>query len=202
MYILFCIHISICILHIKYYCIVNEDTNREAFYWVTNCNILQEGGSSNGNLCTALTEDELNVEGGLQGYFVDGTDKQFTRYMFNESYAIKTEVQPIPYIGAEGFSCSGRDWYKQGMQCTDPAKVLCPIYFQGTSGLGTFQLYGDKSQGIVVSQDIATWQLCECMEGLSCDAEIVSSASGMIWGSLFGWSLLLSMTVFGYGTMH
>ena len=181
---------------------MNKDANREAFFWVINCDVLNaEDGSGNSNLCDGITDDERSaVEGGLQGYFVDGTDKQFIRYLFNETHAIKTEVQPIGYIGVEGYSCSGRDWYQQGMQCTDPAKVLCPIYFQGTSGLGTFQLYGDKSQGIVVSQDIATRQLCECVEDLDCDAGVVSSANSVLWRSpiiIFGWSFLLGIVMLG-----
>ena len=67
-------------------------------------------------------------------------------------------------------SCSARPWYQMGTTCEDPAKVLCPTFFQGTEGLGTFQVYGDPSAGVVVSQDVATWQLCQCLDDLSCDA--------------------------------
>ena len=120
------------------------------------------GGSGNANLCGGLTDDEQSI--GQQGYFVDGLEKQFIRYVFNDTHAIETDMQPIPYIGEEGFSCSGRDWYQQGLKCTDPAKVLCPLYFQGTTGLGTFQAYGDKKESVVVAQDIATWQVRDLIE--------------------------------------
>ena len=94
---------------------MNKDANREAFFWVINCDVLNaEDGSGNSNLCDGITDERSAVEGGLQGYFVDGTDKQFIRYLFNETHVIKTEVQPIGYIGVEGYSCSGRDWYQQG----------------------------------------------------------------------------------------
>lgn len=181
-----------------YYCVVNDDTNREAFYWIINCDVLMGGGSGNANLCGGLTDDEQSI--GQQGYFVDGLEKQFIRYVFNDTHAIETDMQPIPYIGEEGFSCSGRDWYQQGLKCTDPAKVLCPLYFQGTTGLGTFQAYGDKKESVVVAQDIATWQLCQCMEDLSCDADTSTSSASILRGThiIFGWFLLISIMVISW----
>jgi len=207
-----------------YYCVVNDDTNREAFYWIINCDVLMEGGSGNANLCSGLTDEEQSI--GQQGYFVDGLEKQFIRYVFNDTHAIETEVQPIPYIGEAGFSCSGRDWYQQGMKCTDPAKVLCPLYFQGTTGLGTFQAYGDMKESVVVAQDIATWQvrdlidwrygiksfnfvccthckslvhiikqLCQCMEDLSCDADTSTSSASILRGTRIVFGWSLLMSI-------
>ena len=116
-----------------------------------------------------LSEDELNI--GPVGFVVDPYRTGsfgFRRYVFNETLAVPTSVQLIET--ATGFSCSARPWYQMGTMCEDPIKVLCPTFFQGTEGLGTFQVYGDASTGVVVSQDIATWQLCQCLDDLSCDA--------------------------------
>ena len=156
-----------------YYCVTSsdgdntgDDSAKEAFYWVLNCDVLR--ASANAGLCQDLSIEEMNV--GPVGFVVDpvltGSDG-FIRYVFNETTAVPTEVQPI--ADATGFSCSSRPWYQMGTQCVDPAKVLCPTRFQGTEGLGTFQVFGNISEGVVVAQDIATWQLCQCLDDLSCD---------------------------------
>ena len=176
-----------------YYCVYDKDTNEDSFYWVQNCNVLLEGASGNENLCKGLTDIEAKV--GTIGYVVDAaltgtTDKEFIRYVFNETHAVKTEVQPIE--GATGFSCSGRPWYQNAMTCENPAKVLCPTYFQGTDGLGTFQVFGDKSKGVVVAQDLPTWNLCQCVIDLPCDSP---SAGNRYQISLlaFGCSIAISI---------
>ena len=176
-----------------YYCVYDEDTNEDSFYWVQNCNVILEGASGNQGLCGEITDVEASV--GPIGYVVDAaltgtTDKEFIRYVFNETHAVKTEVQPIE--GATGFSCSGRPWYQNAMTCENPAKVLCPTYFQGTDGLGTFQVFGDKSKGVVVAQDLPTWNLCQCVIDLPCDSP---SAGNRYQISLlaFGCSIAISI---------
>lgn len=157
-----------------YYCVTsgngentgNDDGAKEAFYWVLNCDVLR--ASANAGLCQDLSDEEVNV--GPVGFIVDPAltgSGGFIRYVFNETTAVRTEAQPI--ADATGFSCSARPWYQMGTQCVDPAKVLCPTRFQGTQGLGTFQVYGDTAEGVVVAQDVATWQLCRCLDDLSCD---------------------------------
>eukprot|EP00563_Minutocellus_polymorphus_P006275 CAMPEP_0181045824 /NCGR_PEP_ID=MMETSP1070-20121207/14017_1 /TAXON_ID=265543 /ORGANISM="Minutocellus polymorphus, Strain NH13" /LENGTH=362 /DNA_ID=CAMNT_0023124385 /DNA_START=154 /DNA_END=1239 /DNA_ORIENTATION=- len=163
-----------------YYCVTaptDEDESipvAEAFYWVVNCNILMLGLSGNAVLCEDLTEEELGT-GPTIGFVVDPHrtgSGGFLRYaLFNESVALPTAVQPIE--GATGFSCSARPWYEMGTTCEGPAKVLCPTAFEGTKGLGTFQVYGNASEGVVVSQDVATWQLCQCLDDLDCTASHV-----------------------------
>lgn len=155
-----------------YYCVTSGDGDntgdeaKEAFYWILNCDVLRT--SANAGLCQDLSVEEMNV--GPIGFVVDpvltGSDG-FIRYVFNETTSVRTEVQPI--ADATGFSCSSRPWYQMGTQCVDPAKVLCPTRFQGTEGLSTFQVYGNTTEGVVVAQDIATWQLCQCLDDLSCD---------------------------------
>ena len=161
-----------------YYCVADEETNDDAFYWVQNCNILLVGASGNQYLCQGLTDDEAAV--GFVGFVVDdkltgSTDKVFVRCAFNSTDAIRTEVQPIE--GSTSFSCSSRPWYERedSKRCVDPASVLCPTSFVGSTGMGTFQVYGDHDVA-VVAQDITTWQLCQCLDDLECEAE--TSAGG------------------------
>lgn len=154
-----------------YYCVFDNNTEAESFFWVQNCDVLADSGSGNQVLCEDLTEAEAGV--GTIGYVVDkvftGTSVNvFMRYVFNETHAFQTTVQPLTNQET-GFSCSGRPWFQTAMQCSDPAKVLCPTDFEGTTGLGTFQVYGDSATGVVASQDIPTWQLCQCLDDLSCD---------------------------------
>ena len=184
-----------------YFCVYDKDTNKDSFYWVQNCNVLLEGASGNENLCKGLTDIEAKV--GTIGYVVDAaltgtTDKEFIRYVFNETHAVKTEVQPID--GATEFSCSDRPWYQKAMTCSNPAKVLCPTIttFQGTSGSGTFQLYGDKSKGVVVAQDVAFWNLCQCLDDLTCDT---SSDASRYQTSLLAYGYSLGITAIILGAM-
>ena len=177
----------------------DKDTNEDSFYWVQNCNVLLEGASENENLCKGLTDLEAKV--GTIGYVVDAaltgtTDKEFIRYVFNETHAVKTEVQPID--GATEFSCSDRPWYQKAITCSNPAKVLCPTTFQGTSGYGTFQLYGDKSKGVVVAQDVAFWNLCQCLDNLTCDT---SSDASRYQTSLLAYGYSLGITAIILGAM-
>ncbi|KAL9184306.1 hypothetical protein ACHAXT_002392 [Thalassiosira profunda] len=165
-----------------YYCVQDKATNADAFYWVKNCDVLSEGASGNAGLCEGLTDDELGM--GTIGYVVDDVltgwpGGVFVRYVFNETHALPTADQPLlPFATiaeaeaaepSEGFRCTGRPWYQQSMRCADPAKVLCPTYFQGTEGLGTFQTYGNRTRGVVAAQDIPGWQLCECLKDMTCD---------------------------------
>ena len=157
-----------------YYCITDDTTTfSESFFWVINVDVLAEGLSGNEGLAGDLTEEE-SAMAGSQGYVVDDaltgeSGGVFVRYVFNETHALKTEVQPIE--GATGFSCSGRPWYQNATLCEDPATLLCPSTFQGTEGLGTFQVYGSQETGVGVSQDVPSWQLCECLDDLECSAD-------------------------------
>lgn len=180
-----------------YYCITDNVTSfSESFFWVINAGVLAVGLSGNEGLAGDLTEAE-SAMGGSQGYVVDDalTGERggvFVRYVFNETHALKTEVQPIE--GATGFSCSGRPWYQNAALCEDPARLLCPSTFQGTEGMGTFQVHGSSQEaGIGVSQDIPSWQLCECLDDLECNAD---TSGGM---SLLGvarlWNGLLFMVL-------
>lgn len=152
-----------------FYCVFDKTTNEEAFFWVPNCNVLQ-ASTLNYGLCDKLTDSESTM-GGKIGYVVDNVlteteGKMFVRYAFNETHAVKTSVQPIM---SGGFSCSQRPWYQESFICSDPAKVRCPTYFEGSEGLGTFQTYGTITNGVAVAQDIAGWQLCECVADMNCD---------------------------------
>ena len=186
-----------------YYCVTSSDGDttiddgaKEAFYWVLNCDVLR--ASANAGLCQDLSVEEMNV--GPVGFVVDpvitGSDG-FIRYVFNGTTAVPTEAQPI--ADATGFSCSARPWYQMGTQCVDPAKVLCPTRFQGTEGLGTFQVYGNATEGVVVSQDIATWQLCQCLDDLSCDASAASSKQQtnmhVFRSSFFGTATMIAVSL-------
>lgn len=154
-----------------YYCLPNDQ-----FYWVPNCDVLttQEEASANAPLCEDLTPQEETMVGqqGQQlqiGFVVDESihgNKNFYRYVFNETRATVTSSQPIP--GAANFSCSSRPWFRD-WTCTDPVGVACPTTFQGSEGIGTFSAYGDTTVA-VVAQDLHDWQLCRCLEDLECPA--------------------------------
>ena len=158
-----------------YYCLPNDQ-----FYWVPNCDVLttQEEASANAALCADLTPQEETIEGQQHhqqqqqrqiGFVVDESihgNKNFYRYVFNETHATITSSQPIP--GAANFSCSRRPWFRD-WTCTDPVGVACPTTFEGSLGIGTFFSYG-LSTVAVVAQDLHDWQLCRCLEDLECPA--------------------------------
>ncbi|KAL7524778.1 hypothetical protein ACHAWF_001083 [Thalassiosira exigua] len=189
-----------------YYCVYDKDTNDDAFYWVQNCEVLSKDASGNAMLCEELTEEETEV--GTIGYVVDDAltqqpGKVFVRYVFNETHALPTADQPLlpepsdePLDPADGFRCSSRPWYQQARPCQDPAKVLCPTYFQGTQGLGTFQTYGNRTRGAVAAQDIAGWLLCQCLLDMTCDGSNWEAAGGATLGisraMLFGCFITIS----------
>ena len=181
-----------------YYCITDNVTSfSESFFWVINADVLAEGLSGNEGLAGDLTEEEIAM-GGSQGYVVDDaltgeSGGVFVRYVFNETRVIKTEVQPIE--GATGFSCSGRPWYQNATLCEDPATLLCPSTFQGTEGLGTFQVYGSQEAGVSVSQDIPSWQLCECLGDLECSADTSGGMSTGIVGKGRLWTRITAVVL-------
>jgi hypothetical protein len=145
-----------------YYCLFDETSGTDAFYWVPNCNVLKQGLSNDELLCTGLTAQEQEDELVSVGYVVDATlfgDDKFNRYVFNSTKARMTETQPIE---AQGFSCSGRPWFVSST-CIDPLATTCPTAFQGSSGRGAFQHYGTVNV-TVVAQDVREWQLAPCLD--------------------------------------
>jgi len=155
-----------------YYCTLDADSGADAFYWVLNCSVLKQGLSGDESLCVGLTLEEQDMP--RIGYVVDETllgDDKFHRYVFNSSTAISTETQPIE---ANGFSCSGRPWFTS-TKCIDPLATTCPTDFQGSSGRGAFQHYGQVENATVVAQDVREWQLAPCL-----DSNVTSQATKRI----------------------
>lgn len=129
-----------------------------AFYWVLNCDVLNKGYSGDESLCNNLTSVESAL--GNLGYAVDKTlfgNDLWNRYVFNETTLIKTSVQPIE---SGGFMCNERPWFRDS-SCVDPLSSTCAQQFEGTTGTGEFQYYGDVSKA-VVAQDVREWQLQPC----------------------------------------
>lgn len=149
-----------------------------AFYWIINCDLLEQISSPDISLCDGLSEVETvavqsSAEPMLIGYVVDDELHQtsgqiFHRYLFNSSKAILTENQPIE--GPSGFECSSRPWFVQNWMCTNPTAASCPEYLIGSTGIGAFQTYGSTDTA-VVAQDIRNYQLCVCLEDMPCNAE-------------------------------
>lgn len=142
-----------------YYCISNNETGVDTFFWVLNCVVLKQGFSGDESLCVGLTTEEQEMPS--VGYVVDALllgDDKFHRYVFNSTTVISTESQPIE---ASGYSCSRRPWFTS-TKCTDPLATTCSTTFQGSTGLGAFQHYGEVNT-VVVGQDIREWQLDPCL---------------------------------------
>ena len=45
-------------------------------------------------------------------------------------------------------------------------------------GMGTFQTYGNMTKGVAAAQDVAGWQLCDCLEDVTCDVSPTNAAGG------------------------
>ena len=149
-----------------YYCLRDDATGADAFYWVLNCGVLREdrGGSGDIVLCDGLTPAETTIAGDLDAvaYVVDATlfgDDTWRRYVFNNEVVALTEVQPVE---GGGFVCSERPWFQTNV-CLDPLATTCPTGFEGTTGRGAFQSYGEEGVAIV-AQDVREWHLEPCLE--------------------------------------
>lgn len=163
-----------------YYCVQDqEEATANAFYWVLNCGLLQDIDSPDAGYCTDVTDSEKALlDGGyMLGFVVDATllgDDKFHRYVFSATEVLATETDPL---AAYSFDCSGRPWFVADWKCESPVAVSCPTRLEGSTGLGSFQTYGSPETA-VVSQDLKTWQLCVCLQDLTC-------SSG--WSMRLGW---------------
>mmetsp|Transcript_11157 Transcript_11157/g.22822 ORF Transcript_11157/g.22822 Transcript_11157/m.22822 type:complete len:365 (-) Transcript_11157:1472-2566(-) len=173
-----------------YFCILNGSN---AFYWVLNCDVLRGLSPADEPLCADLTAEEAAI--GTVGYVVDEAlvgDDKFHRYVFDDKNILETVQQPLEN---DSFVCNERPWFRTSL-CTEPLAVTCPTGFQGTTGRGAFQVYGDTSE-VVVAQDVREWQLAPCLDQDEDDGSSTNTTA-IIVGSVVGGVLLLIILFLAY----